>query len=75
MKRKQVLAEIARENSTRRRVFPRWIQIKRLNREVAERRLKCTELIEAILEVMTDEEFTQLSDRLEIKPQIGRAHV
>lgn len=69
MKRKQVLAEIARENSTRRRVFPRWIQIKRLNREVAERRLKCTELIEAILEVMTDEEFTQLSDRLEIKPQ------
>lgn len=69
MKRSDLIREIARENTTRRRVFPRWIQIKKINREVAERRLKYTEMIEAILTVMTDEEFTQLADRLEIKPQ------
>lgn len=68
MKRTQLLKEIARENTTRRRVFPRWIQIKKISRDVAEKRLRYTEMIEAILEVMSDEEFTQLTDRLEIKP-------
>ena len=69
MKRQHLLKEIARENTTRRHVFPRWIQIKKINREIAEKRLRYTEMIEAILEVMTDEEFTQLTDRLEIKPK------
>lgn len=68
MKRKDLLAEISRENTMRRRVFPRWIQIKKISKEVAERRLKRTEMLEAVLTVMTDEEFTQLADRLEIKP-------
>lgn len=58
---------MTRENATRRRIFPRWIQIGKINREVAERRLQCTELIEAVLDAMTDDEFTKLVGRLEIK--------
>ena len=68
MNRKALLAEISRENKTRRRVFPRWIQIKKLDKNIAERRLKCTELMEAVFEVMSDDEFQQLVNRLEIKP-------
>lgn len=67
MKRKDLLAEISRENTMRRSVFPRWIQIKKISKEVAERRLRRTEMIESILNVMTDEEFTQLANRLEIR--------
>lgn len=69
MKRKDCLREISRENQTRRRVFPRWVQIRKIDRELAERRLRATELIEAILDTMTDEEFTHLVDRLEIRPE------
>lgn len=67
MKRKDLIREMTRENATRRRIFPRWIQIGKINREVAERRLQCTELIEAVLDAMTDDEFTKLVGRLEIK--------
>lgn len=67
MKRKDLIREMIRENATRRRIFPRWIQIGKINREVAERRLQCTELIEAVLDAMTDDEFTKLVGRLEIK--------
>lgn len=31
MKRKDLLAEISRENTMRRSVFPRWIQIKKIS--------------------------------------------
>lgn len=67
MKRKDLIREMTRENATRRRIFPRWIQIGKINRDVAERRLQCTELAEAVLDAMTDDEFTKLVGRLEIK--------
>jgi len=66
MKRKDILKEIKRENATRRRVFPKWIQAQKIHRDIAEERLQRTQLIESILEVMTDQEFTQLVSRTEI---------
>ncbi len=70
MKRADILKEIKRENTTRRRVFPRWIQVKKLNEKIAKKRLDCTELAEKIFEVLTDEEFTKLCERIENKEEV-----
>ena len=75
MKRSDVLKEIKRENTTRRRVFPGWIQINKIAEGTAKRRLDSTELIEKLLEVMTDREFTKLCERLEAKPEVIQAEL
>lgn len=64
MKRKEIVKELNREVETRQKVYPRWIQIKKLNKEVARRRLDQMTLASLIFEVMTDDEFTALCDRL-----------
>jgi len=68
MKRIDIIKELSRENKTRRRIFPQWIQAGRLHKSIADKRLECTVLAEAVLTVMTDDEFTNLVQRLEIQP-------
>lgn len=68
MKRTDIVKELSRENKTRRRVFPQWIQAGRMHKAIADNRLECTLLAEGIFAAMTDDEFTNLAQRLEIKP-------
>lgn len=68
MKRIDIIKELARENKTRRRIFPQWVQAGRLHKTIAGNRLECTVLAEGILSVMTDQEFTNLAQRLETQP-------
>ena len=72
MKRKDVLKELQRENQTRKRVFPRWIREGKIHKTFAKKRYNATSLAEAVFDVMTDEEFTQLVERLEVKAEQGR---
>ena len=64
---KDLIREINRENNTRERVYPRWIQNGKIHKDLAKRRMQRSRMIESILREMTDEEFTALVDRIEIK--------
>lgn len=70
MKRRDLIIEIKRENDTRRRVFPRWIQNRRIAEHTAKTRLERTELIEKLLENMTDQEFDRLCQRVDNKVEL-----
>jgi hypothetical protein len=63
--RNEIVEELKREQKVRKKVYPRWIQIKKIHEDQAKKRLEKLQAAIDIFEGMTNQEYVTLLKKIE----------